>query len=82
MTSRVVIVGGGITGLAAAHYLRRADPDAGRLSIKVLERRGHLGGSIRTTRRDGFLLEAGADSFLTTTPWAVGLAAGHGRIPP
>jgi len=78
VTSRVVIVGGGITGLAAAHYLRRADPDAGRLSIKVLERRGHLGGCIRTTRRDGFLLEAGADSFLTTTPWAVRLAADLG----
>src|SRR5262249_32510937 len=67
---RGVIVGGGISGLAAAHYLRRARSD---LSIPLLEARERLGGVITTLRRDGFVMEGGPDSFITLKPWALQL---------
>lgn len=69
---RVVVVGGGITGLATAYYLQRS-PAAGRLEVVVLESAPRAGGKLRTERRDGFLIEAGPDSFLTSKPAAVDL---------
>ena len=64
---RVVIVGGGITGLAAAWALRRtpAPPE-----IVLLEKSNRLGGCIHTEYCDGFLMEHGPDIFLTRKPEA------------
>ena len=70
---RVVVVGGGITGLATAYYLQRSQAAAGRLDVVVLEAAPRAGGKLRTERRDGFLIEAGPDSFLTSKPAAVDL---------
>jgi oxygen-dependent protoporphyrinogen oxidase len=67
---RVAVIGGGITGLAAAHRLREIDP---RLSVAVLEAGSRPGGVLRTTRSSGFLVESSADSFLTAVPWGLGL---------
>src|SRR5258705_7017051 len=67
----MVIVGGGITGLAAAHRVRERDPAC---RVTVLEAGDRLGGSIATERAQGFVLEHGADSFLTEKPWAMDLA--------
>jgi oxygen-dependent protoporphyrinogen oxidase len=71
---RVVVVGGGITGLAAAHRLleiarERSLP----LELTLLEGSSRLGGVIGTERRDGFALEWGPDSFITDKPWALDL---------
>lgn len=65
----VVIVGGGITGLSAAFELSRAG-----LATTLLEASDRLGGKIRTERIDGFLIEAGPDSFVPYRPAAVELA--------
>jgi protoporphyrinogen/coproporphyrinogen III oxidase len=59
--SRIVVVGGGIAGLSAAWYARTQDP---RAEVTLIEKDGRLGGKIRTEEADGFLLEAGPDSFL------------------
>ena len=67
---RVAVVGGGITGLATAYYLQRS---AARLDVVVLEAAPRPGGKLRTECRDGFLIEAGPDSFLTAKPAAVEL---------
>ncbi len=67
---RVVVLGGGITGLSAAFYLSRARPE---LEIVVVERAPRLGGNIQTERRDGFVIDAGPDSFLRTKPQGVEL---------
>jgi protoporphyrinogen/coproporphyrinogen III oxidase len=44
------------------------------LDLAVLERADRAGGPLRTVRRDGFVMETGADSFLTEKPWAADLA--------
>ena len=73
MSARVVIVGGGLGGLAAAYYLRAAIPDPARLEIVGLEGGARLGGSLWTEHQQGFFIEEGADSFLTTRPAALDL---------
>ena len=71
----MVVIGGGITGLATAYWLRQAAGAGGRprFEVLVLEADRHPGGKLRTEYRDGFLIEAGPDSFLTTKPAAVEL---------
>lgn len=65
---RVVVVGGGITGLACAWFLRdRAD-------VTVLEAAGEPGGKIRTEPMAGVPVESGPDVLLARVPWAVDLA--------
>jgi protoporphyrinogen/coproporphyrinogen III oxidase len=72
---RVVVIGGGISGLAAAHHLLERGRATGvKLDLLLLEAGERLGGVIRTSRRDGFLLEAGPDSFISEKPEAVNLA--------
>lgn len=70
MNKKVVIVGGGISGLATAFYVKRARPD---LKITLVEGRGRLGGVITTRRQDGFVIEGGPDSFVNIKPWGVQL---------
>ena len=72
---RVVVIGGGISGLAAAHRLaeRSAAEDLG-LEVVLLEAGARLGGTIRTYEREGFLLEGGPDAFISEKPEAVELA--------
>ena len=72
---RVAIIGGGITGLAAAHRINElAIAREMPVEVTVLERGEHLGGPLRTIVRDGFVMETGTDSFLTEKPWAAQLA--------
>ncbi len=80
---RVVVVGGGIAGLAAAHRLVEQAGERGRpLDLAVCEASGRLGGSIRTERTpDGFLIEAGPDSFVSEKPWGLALAERIGLGP-
>jgi protoporphyrinogen/coproporphyrinogen III oxidase len=66
----VVIIGGGISGLAAAHRLVR---DAPEIRVTLLEAEDRLGGKIVTERIDGFVIEGGPDSFLAAKPRGVGL---------
>jgi oxygen-dependent protoporphyrinogen oxidase len=71
---RLVVIGGGIAGLAAAHRaLELARERQRALTLTLLEARERLGGTIATERADGFLIEAGPDSFLSEKPWALAL---------
>ena len=72
--ARIAIVGGGITGLAAAHRL--VELRAGSLpetSVVVLEAATAIGGQIRTERAGDYLIEGGPDTLLTQKPWGVAL---------
>jgi oxygen-dependent protoporphyrinogen oxidase len=66
----VVVVGAGIAGLAAAHRLRELRPEA---RVLVLEAGPEPGGVLRSSRREGFLIEHGPDSFITAVPWGLDL---------
>jgi oxygen-dependent protoporphyrinogen oxidase len=66
--SRVVIIGGGISGLSAAYYLAKNG-----VPSTILESRPRLGGVIRTDHVEGCTLEAGPDSFLSAKPAAFDL---------
>jgi protoporphyrinogen/coproporphyrinogen III oxidase len=69
---RIVVIGGGISGLAAAYRLKQqAAKLETPLEIQLLEASPHLGGSMVSSRRDGFLLEGGPDCFLSDKPRAL-----------
>ena len=71
---RVVIVGGGISGLSAAFaLLEQAGSRDESLQCTVVEAQDYFGGKIVTNRQDGFVTEGGPDSFLTTKPSALAL---------
>ncbi|MEO6393343.1 MAG: protoporphyrinogen oxidase [Pyrinomonadaceae bacterium] len=70
---RVLIIGGGISGLAAVHRLGELRGDRP-IDISLLEAGPRLGGVIRTYERDGFLLEGGPDAFISEKPEALALA--------
>ena len=66
-TPRIAVIGGGISGLAAAHRVTELLPQA---ELVLIEAANRLGGVLETVRRDGFLIERSADSFITKYPWA------------
>lgn len=70
---RIAIIGGGIAGLSAAFYLEKAHAAGAPFQWILFEKSDRLGGVIRTEYRDGFVLEAGPDSFLTAKPEAARL---------
>src|SRR6266542_6068457 len=72
----IAIVGGGITGLAAAHELT-----ARRMPFQLFEASSRLGGLIQTEHVDGFTIEAGADSILAQKPAALELCESLGLGP-
>ncbi|WP_422926359.1 protoporphyrinogen oxidase [Singulisphaera sp. PoT] len=71
---RIVVVGGGLSGLTAAHRLsQHMGGSYPPFEIIVLEAKDRVGGAIWTRREGGFTLEGGADSFITNKPWGVDL---------
>jgi protoporphyrinogen/coproporphyrinogen III oxidase len=81
---RIAVVGGGISGLAAAH--RIVERARGRVDVALYEASARLGGVIATERIGDRLLEAGPDSFIVEKPWAAELCRrvglGEELIPP
>ncbi|WP_182870807.1 protoporphyrinogen oxidase [Stieleria mannarensis] len=72
---RIAVIGGGLSGLATAFYLRRFLPHA---IIKVYESSSRLGGVIHTERIETpghgrFVIDHGADMFATEPPAAIQL---------
>src|ERR1043166_6827089 len=74
MNRRIIVVGGGIAGLAAAHRIVELNREKTLgLEVPLHEPASRLGGSIATERVGDFLVEAGPDSFITEKPWALRL---------
>jgi len=64
----VVIVGGGMSGLAAAYELTRRQ-----VPFLLFEAAPALGGVVKTERVDGYVIDAGPDALLTQKPAAINL---------
>ena len=74
MKRRIIVVGGGIAGLAAAHRLVELQRENSlELEILLLEASSRLGGAITTERIGEFVVEGGPDSFITEKPAALRL---------
>ncbi len=61
--SSVVIVGAGISGLCVAYWLKKNG-----ISVTLLERDASVGGTMKTIREEGWMIESGPNSALETTP--------------
>jgi len=70
----VAILGGGISGLAAAYYLERERRAGAAVRWTLFESSDRLGGVVATDHQDGFRIERGPDSFLTMKPSVSDLA--------
>ncbi len=71
----VVVVGGGISGLAAAAALRRRAPD---LRVTVLEAAPEVGGKLMLAEVAGITVDVGAEAMLNRRPEATALAREYG----
>ncbi len=61
--SQVTVIGGGISGLAAAWWLHKRG-----VTVTVVEQEPEVGGTMKTLRKNGWLIETGPNSALETTP--------------
>ena len=72
---KIIIIGGGIAGLAAAVHLKAGAKAHGKtVDVLLLEKNDRIGGKILTETHNGFLVEGGPDSFLPEKVWALNLA--------
>jgi oxygen-dependent protoporphyrinogen oxidase len=67
---KIAIVGGGLAGVCAAYELARLAKAGAQLDVTLYEAGPRLGGLLETHREDGFVIECGADSWVTEKPWA------------
>ncbi|MEE8577021.1 MAG: protoporphyrinogen oxidase, partial [candidate division Zixibacteria bacterium] len=61
----VAIIGGGISGLAALHYVKTRRPE---LTVRLFEAEKRLGGTVGTDSKDGFSFDWGPNGFLDREP--------------
>ncbi len=72
---QIAIVGGGITGLAAAHRVVELGREQGApFTIRLLEAKDRVGGNIRTERVGEYLIDGGPDTLVAQKPAAARLA--------
>ncbi len=69
--ARIVVIGGGISGLACAREILDQMPAT---EVTVLEAAAGPGGPVRSERAEGFLCEVGPHGFLNADPSTIGLA--------
>ncbi|TYO98970.1 protoporphyrinogen oxidase [Geothermobacter ehrlichii] len=77
--TNVIVIGGGISGLAAAHAIEQQAEKAGlKITTTVLEKEQRLGGKIWSIRDQGFLCEWGPNGFLDNKPMTLELCENIG----
>ncbi len=76
---KIIIVGGGVSGLAAAWLLRNKAEAAGKeLEITLLEKEQRLGGKMWSIKADGYTCEWGPNGFLDSKPQTLDLCRALG----
>jgi len=74
MSKNIIIIGGGISGLALLHYLKQKYIDREDVHIQLLEKNERLGGTIGSTKKNGCLFETGPNGFLDSRKRTLELA--------
>jgi oxygen-dependent protoporphyrinogen oxidase len=72
---KIAIIGGGISGLTTAFYIRQKNP---KVSITLFEKDSELGGKMKTREVEGFLFEEGSNGFLSNKPDTLDLVSSSG----
>ncbi len=72
---KVAIIGGGISALATAFYLKKERPQ---WEVTVFEKEAQLGGKMKTVNQNGFLFEEGSNGFLSSKPDTLALVSESG----
>jgi len=71
---KIAIIGAGISGLSAAFRLNSLNKDNKTgIEIDLFEKSSRAGGNISTKVENGYVIEEGADSFITSKPWGIDL---------
>ena len=78
----IAVIGGGISGLAAAYRLIKlaSENDTPAIKVILLEAGPKLGGVLQTESIDGYLVEQSADMFTTDPPFAMELCHELGKL--
>lgn len=80
-TRRIAIIGGGVSGLAAANRLAELAKAAGQsIDVTLFESQSRVGGVVGTVDIEGYRVETGADSFITNKPGAIELCKRLGLV--
>jgi oxygen-dependent protoporphyrinogen oxidase len=73
-TRKIAVIGGGISGLAAAHFVRKIAFTLGRtVQVDLFEGEDRAGGKFAARVESGFIVEAGPNGFLDSKPWTLDL---------
>jgi len=73
-TRKIAVIGGGISGLAAAHFVRAIASSRDRqVQVDLYESQARPGGKFDARLKDGYLVEAGPNGFLDSKPWTLDL---------
>ena len=73
-TRRILVIGGGISGLAAAHFVKKIARNQGRsVQVDLFEGENRPGGKFDARSDSGYTVEAGPNGFLDSKPWTLDL---------
>lgn len=71
---KIGVIGAGITGISTCHFLEKKLASAGDFQIKLIDKGEEPGGVISTVQKEGFVIDAGPDCFISTKPAPIHLA--------
>jgi len=76
---KIAVIGGGISGLATAWFLREEALKRGtRVQVDLFEKEAGAGGKFETLEREGYIIEGGPNGFLDSKPWTLDLVRALG----
>ena len=71
---KIAVIGGGVSGLATAYFIRKeANAQGRKVQVDLFEREDRPGGKFEARKESGYLVEGGPNGFLDSKPWTLDL---------